>query len=801
MAAPSFSLHLAAHHALTDGRLLIAECLPLLHLAQAQHLRHGGRHLHLFAAADQVALAVHGHELLHIVLVDDGQHHLHPLGLLRLGGLGRLRLGGLGRLRLGGVRRLCDVQVVIVHVVVLSSCGGGDHPPPRRLSVGLGGSAPLLGHALDTHHVLLQQDLGGADALPAHGGALIQRIGGAAAAAWLHNGLQAAAGDLGHAVGVLAQHQRGEHAVVGGGYAAAAGGGFLGAGAVVPDLRLRGLHEAHARDLAQLAVEQLRGGGVLVGVDPAAVLPQVKGHIGVDDGHVLAVEAGHVLGLQGGRRLFDHLHRQLSGGVHAAAGFHRRLRAGGDLGAPQHVGARHQLVAHHGIHGQTRLAAQQLGGLHDHVVDGGQIQQVGDADEVAVLAHGGRQAGHVQRAAVGGHALGQGGHRLRQLVELSELNGLAVAPGNVPLLAELLVHQLGARLAQQHLVIKGFHLRRQVVAGGAGGGGVGHVSKQLQIQHHHPEMFGLIHAVSFPEGLKADLLAPPRSADDLIHVLVGELRHVALHGHACARPVLGGALGLRLDLVHQLPLRLLSGVLHGLWDQLVVVQPPVGALHAGAVHQRTEERGIGQLLLQIQPRVLLGDGLCLLRPLGQVLLHLLAVLLLPELLLQLVVLPLRFADGLHLIHAHAHPLRLRLIEGVVLLDGGGQRLDVGSVHAVALGQHLQHRLHSVERLHVGRGGFQPSGHRVLYPLGVHVLEFALDELFKLLAKIPCRFFLLLRPGVGCRLFGLLAVHDPGEVALVSRRARSVCCCAAVSLCEQLEIEPTEQMFHTVSSCP
>ena len=53
-----------------------------------------------------------------------------------------------------------------------------------------------------------QQDLGGLERLPAHGGALVQGIAGAAGAEGLDDMLQAAALDIGHAVGVLADEQR-----------------------------------------------------------------------------------------------------------------------------------------------------------------------------------------------------------------------------------------------------------------------------------------------------------------------------------------------------------------------------------------------------------------------------------------------------------------------------------------------------------------------------------------------------------------------------------------------------------------
>ena len=72
-----------------------------------------------------------------------------------------------------------------------------------------GSGGRVAGHALDAHHVLLHQTLGGAHTLPAHRGALVQRI--VAVAQLLDDVLQAAALQLGHAVGVGTQHQRAEH--------------------------------------------------------------------------------------------------------------------------------------------------------------------------------------------------------------------------------------------------------------------------------------------------------------------------------------------------------------------------------------------------------------------------------------------------------------------------------------------------------------------------------------------------------------------------------------------------------------
>ena len=91
-------------------------------------------------------------------------------------------------------------------------------------------SGGIAGHALDAHHVLLHQTLGSAHPLPAHRGALVQRI--VAVAQLLDDVLQAAAFQLGDAVGVGAQHEGTKD------------GQTLRTGSVLPDLRLAGLDEA-----------------------------------------------------------------------------------------------------------------------------------------------------------------------------------------------------------------------------------------------------------------------------------------------------------------------------------------------------------------------------------------------------------------------------------------------------------------------------------------------------------------------------------------------------------------------------
>ena len=88
--------------------------------------------------------------------------------------------------------------------------------------------------------------------------------------------LQAAAFQLGGGVGVGTQHQGAKHRKA------------RGAAGARPDLCLAGLHKAHVADLADLALKDLIGAGVLVGLHPGRVLLQVVGRVRVDDAHIAA---------------------------------------------------------------------------------------------------------------------------------------------------------------------------------------------------------------------------------------------------------------------------------------------------------------------------------------------------------------------------------------------------------------------------------------------------------------------------------------------------------------------------------
>ena len=106
-----------------------------------------------------------------------------------------------------------------------------------------------------------------------------------------------------------------------------------------------------------------------------------------------------------------------------------------------HVGAAVQHLAGDGVQGAARLAAQQLGGLHQVVVDGGKQQHIGQLDEAAVLRHSRGDDAHVELLTFGGHTFGQGRGGLGQGVILAELDGLTAILGDGMLLSELVMDQ------------------------------------------------------------------------------------------------------------------------------------------------------------------------------------------------------------------------------------------------------------------------------------------------------------------------------------------------------------------------
>ena len=266
--------------------------------------------------------------------------------------------------------------------------------------------------------------------------------------------LQAAAFQLGDAVGVGAQHEGAED------------GQTLRTGSILPDLRLAGLDEADVAQLADLAAVHGVGVGVLVGLDELLAGLEVVGGVGMDDGDVAVADGVSVHRAQLCRRLEEQLRGQ-------GAALVQRLAAGdGSLGAVcgklrriDDVGAAGQHIAGDAVHGAARLACQNAGGLYHIVVDGRHLQHIGERGPAAVLVQVAGDGGHVQGLAVGSHALGQRGIGLGQAVVLAELNGLAAVLGYGIVVRELVMHQTGLCLVDKALLVEGLHL----VGHGAGG--------------------------------------------------------------------------------------------------------------------------------------------------------------------------------------------------------------------------------------------------------------------------------------------------------------------------------------------
>ena len=223
-----------------------------------------------------------------------------------------------------------------------------------------------------------------------------------------------------------------------------------------------------------------------MGRHPGGVLPQVKGHAGMENTDVLALKGGGVHLLQLGGGLGHQLAGELAPLRQVIAVQHGGLAAvRPQLGGIDHLAALLDLVAGHGVQGQAHVAAVAVGDLQHHVVDGGQIQQIGHGGIVAVL---GQLLGDIadrDAAAVGGHALGQRRQCLLEGAELAPFHGLAAAGGQGLGGGELVVYQLGLGVFQKLHAVIGFHLRAETAV--AGGLGIGLACKQLQviqIVHH-----------------------------------------------------------------------------------------------------------------------------------------------------------------------------------------------------------------------------------------------------------------------------------------------------------------------------
>ena len=188
----------------------------------------------------------------------------------------------------------------------------------------------------------------------------------------------------------------------------------------------------------------------------------------MDDRHIAAVDTRGVDRTEAGDNLLHQINRQNGGRVEVGAAGDGGLCAGAgvDLGRVHDVGARNKDITHDGIHRQARLIAEKFGGFQHYVVNRGQFQNVRQGNEVAVLADGGGDRGHVELVARRGYAFGKGRQSLGQRRELAEFNRFTAVLRNRPLLAELVMHKLCLRCVQKSLVVEGLHFRGQIVPGG-----------------------------------------------------------------------------------------------------------------------------------------------------------------------------------------------------------------------------------------------------------------------------------------------------------------------------------------------
>ena len=232
------------------------------------------------------------------------------------------------------------------------------------------------------------------------------------------------------------------------------------------------LHEAHAVQLADLALEDLAGGVILVHVQPIGAGSQVVGDAGVDhrDVFVPLIE-GSLLLLQEGVGLIDGVRGQpVVGRGHLVAALRG---AGGNAVGVQgvcvdHGGAGAQNVAHQGVGSRAAGSAHLFGGALDHGIDGVHLELVGDGGVVAVLLDLHAGLGDAELLAGGDDALLQGGHGLLEGVPLAPGDGLAVLPRKGLLLAQLGEDELGTRILQQLGVVVVLHGGGHTLGGGLG---------------------------------------------------------------------------------------------------------------------------------------------------------------------------------------------------------------------------------------------------------------------------------------------------------------------------------------------
>ena len=257
-------------------------------------------------------------------------------------------------------------------------------------------------------------------------------------------------------------------------------------------LRFGRLDEADARDLADLVVVDVAGVLVLVRALPIRVILNVVGTVRVNDGPVGALIARGVHGFQEANRLADGAHREIVVARGLAA--NEQMTARHLTFAVLDVGAAVDDLAGDGVERAARLRAEQHRRFLQVVVDGGQVEDIGNLDEIAVLVDLRGQRGHGQLAALGRNAFGDGRQGLGQRIILTELDLLALALGDVSLLREAVMHQLGFGVVDQGVAVVGLHLARET--------GIGrHVRlalKQAQNNGQNENVFELLHRVLSP---------------------------------------------------------------------------------------------------------------------------------------------------------------------------------------------------------------------------------------------------------------------------------------------------------------
>nr|DAI02735.1 MAG TPA: hypothetical protein [Caudoviricetes sp.] len=579
-------------------------------------------------------------------------------------------------------------------------------------------------------------------------------------------------------------------------------GAFLAAvldlqGSGMEDLCLCGLHKAHALDLADLALIDAVGVGVGLHIHPLLVAHQVIGGVGVDDTGKVAVDLLRVHDLQGAYSLADVIHRQVLvvlGGAVAAHQLRAILRTTG----VHHVGAASQHLAGDGVGGTAGLRCQQAGGLHQVVVDGRQLQNIGQLDVAAVLLDGGADHAHAQLLTGGGHTFCQGHQRLGQTVVLSELDGFTAVLGDGVLLAKLVMDQL--RLGEVDEAHRVIHLHLVAQTGIQRGIGV----CVKQVQHHRHQVQVVVNCVHViapfrisqrSRRSKGNAFASCYSPLDFLKVRSRQLRGIRLCNKRAvgAGAVLTGTIALGPDVIGHLLLRAGGNGLYHVAHQLVEVQHLVGVLHRCTGFQQVYKLVVLQLLHKVKVLVhgIAPHGLRLhvpllaLRPdLRLLLLHLLAA-------KQLGVFPPQTAKLLVLLLAHARLLGGFAPVGVVVVHGLQQTLCVPVRDAVTLHQRIQHRLVGLHPLlRLPRLLEAPVDHPLCL-LGVQILVLPVDQLPKSLFLGLQRvgrglhvLHLIISPGVGLyfRLaLRLFTVFDVGQCARFAL-AGGTGACLCIALC-------------------